>query len=236
MNRRLIQRALDYFVSKPIRLGWLLLPLMGFERVVSEQPLTPASEGFIDRAVTGDWASATDEEGRLALSVTRAEAGRLEIRTYDHDEEGVPYLRYRAYSSRLGEDTYANLELVGYGCVDCDGAELTTIRAQVFDPLSQIVSRSGATCIHMLVKYELTPDDRLIVHFNGGSDVVKLAFEQQRLAGRVFGANAGELAGDPCITETAEKLREFYLQNAAALFPEAGAEVFVRRHGVAPEP
>jgi len=226
-------RALNYFVRKPIRLWWLLLPLMGFESVVSENPLTPSDQGFLDRAVIGDWAAATDEQRKPALSVARAESGLLEVRAYFHDREGVPYLRYRAYSSRLGDDTYANLELVGYGCVDCDGAQLTRIRTQVFDPLGQILGRTGATCTFILVKYEHTADDRLIVYPYGDGDFVKLAVEQQRLAGRLFGNNAGRLAGAPCITDTAERLREFYAQNAAALFPEAGAEVFVRQHGVA---
>jgi hypothetical protein len=226
-------RALNYFVRKPVRLWWLLLPLMGFESVVSERPLTPTNEGFIDRDVIGDWALATDTQRKLVLSIARAESGMLEVRAHDHAEAGVPYLRYRAYSSRLGEDTYANLELVGYGCVDCSGAQLPIIRAEVFDPLSQIVGRTGSTCKFILVKYEHTADDRLIVYSYGDSDFVKHAVEQQRLAGRVFGANAGDLAGEPCITDTAEKLREFYSQNAATLFPEAGAEEFVRAHGAA---
>jgi hypothetical protein len=226
---------LESFIRKPGVLLWLLLPLplMGFESVVSERPLTPANEGFIDRELIGDWMSATDEQGRLALSVVRAESGLLEFRAYDHEKEGSPYLRYRAFSSRLGDATYANLELVGYGCVDCSGAQLPIIRAEVFDPLSQIVGRTGSTCKFILVKYEHTADDRLIVYSYGDSDFVKHAVEQQRLAGRVFGANAGDLAGEPCITDTAEKLREFYSQNAATLFPEAGAEEFVRAHGAA---
>ena len=227
-------RALDYFVRRPIRLCWLLLPLMGFESVVSEHPLSPPNEGFIDRGVIGDWALADDGERKLALSVSRAESGLLEVRAYDHAREGIPYLRYRAYSSRLGEDTYANLELVGYGCVDCDGVQLTKIRVEVFDPLAQIVGRTGATCTFILVKYRHTvADDRLVVYPYGDSDFVKLAIEQQRLAGRVFGANAGDLAGEPCIAETADGLREFYSQNAAMLFPESGAQAFVRAHGAA---
>ena len=233
VNRRMLLRALDYFVSKPVRLWWLLLPLMGFESVVSESPLSPASEGFIDRDVIGDWAFATDEQRKLVLSVARAETGLLEVRAYDHAMAGIPYLRYSAYSSRLGEDTYANLELVGYGCVDCDGAELTRIRSEVFDPLGQILGRTGATCTFILVKYRHTADDGLIVYPYGDTDFVKLAIEQQRLAGRVFGANAGDLAGEPCVSDSADKLREFYSQNAAALFPEAGAEAFVRAHGAA---
>ena len=229
-------RALDYFVRKPIRLGWLLLllPLMGFESVVSERPLTPANEGFIDRGVIGDWAIATDAQRKLVLSVARAESGLLEVRAHDHAREGIPYLRYRAYSSRLGEDTYAVLELVGYGCVDCDGEQLPIIRAEVFDPLAAIVGRAGATCKFILVKYRHTAaNDRLVVYSYGDSDFVKLAIEQQRLAGRIFGANSGDLAGEPCITDTADRLREFYSQNAAALFPEAGAQEFIRAHGAA---
>lgn len=231
MNFRTKLHALGYFVRKPVRLWWLVLPLMGFESVVSEQPLSPASEGFIDRGVIGDWAIATDGQRKLALSVSRAESGLLEVRAYDHAIEGIPYLRYRAYSSHLGEDTYANLELVGYGCVDCDGTELTRIRTTVFDPLGQIVGRTGATCKFILVKYELTADDRLIVYRYGDSDFVKLAVQQQRLAGRIFGADAGQLAGEPCITDTAESVRAFYTENASELFPEAGAEAFIRQHG-----
>lgn len=231
MNFRMKLRDLDCFVRKPVRLWWLVLPLMGFESVVSEQPLSPASEGFIDRGAIGDWAIATDGERKLALSVSRAESGLLEVRAYEHAIEGTPYLRYLAYSSRLGEDTYANLELVGYGCVDCDGAALTRIRTTVFDPLGQIVGRTGATCKFILVKYELTADDRLIVYRYDDGEFVKLAVQQQRLAGRIFGASAGQLAGEPCITDTAERVREFYTENAAELFPEAGAEVFIRQHG-----
>lgn len=229
MNRRVELHAKDKLVNRPLRLWWLclLLPLMGFERVVSERPLTPTNEGFIDRAVIGDWAS-VDDAGKLALTIARDQSGLLEVRAYDHDVEGVPYLRYRAYSSRLGEDTYANLELVGYGCLDCDGAELAAARAEIFDPLSPIVARSGSTCKFILVKYQHTADDRLIVYSYGDSDFVTLAIEQERLAGRIFAANAGELAGAPCITDSAEGLYEFYSQNAAALFPETGAEAFVR--------
>jgi hypothetical protein len=230
VNRRLNQRVLDYFVRKPIRLGWLLLPLMGFDSVVSEEPLAPANEGFIDRAVIGDWAIATDGENKVALSITRAESGLLEVRSFDHEKEGVPYLRYRAYSSRLGDDTYANLELVGYGCIDCDGAELMRLRTEIFDPLSQIVARgASSTCTFILVKYDLTDGGDLVVYDYGDSNLVKAAIEERRLAGRVFGASAGDLAGDPCITDTADKLREFYGENTAALFPTAQAETFVRQ-------
>ena len=51
--------------------------------------------------------------------------------------------------------------------------------------------------------------------------------------GEMLGANAGDLAGEPCITDTAEKLREFYAENTAALFPEARAEELIRAHGAA---
>jgi hypothetical protein len=236
VNRRVELHAKDKLVNRPLRLWWLclLLPLMGFERVVSERPLTPTNEGFIDRAVIGDWASASGDAGTLALTISREQSGLLEVRTFDHDVEGVPYLRFRAYSSRLGDDTYANLELFGYGCLDCDGAELATARAEIFDPLSQIVARSGSTCKFIVLKYQHTADDRLIVYSYGDGDFVKLAIEQQRLGGRVFAANAGELAGVPCITESAEGLHEFYSRNAAALFPEAGAQTFVRQREPVP--
>lgn len=225
--------ARDRFAGRPVRLWWLclLLPLMGFERVVSEQPLTPTSQGFIDRAVIGDWANESDAEGKLALTISREQSGLLEVRAYDHDVEGVPYLRYRAYSSRLGDDTYANLELVGYGCLDCDGAELAAIRSEIFDPLSRIVGRAGSSCIYILVKYQNAADGRLIVYSYGDGNLVTRAIEEQRLAGRIFEAGARELAGEPCITDSGEKVREFYLQHAAALFPEAGAEAFVRQRG-----
>jgi hypothetical protein len=228
VNRRLNLRVLDYFVGKPIRLWWLLLPLMGFDSVVSEHPLTPANEGFIDRTVTGDWVIASDGQNQVALSITRTETGLLEVRTYVHDEAGTPYLRYRGYSSRLGDNTYANLELVGYGCNDCDGAELTALRTEIFDPLSPILaSRAGSSCTFILVRYELTADNRLIVFRYGDDDLVKLAIQQRQLAGRLFGTNAGDLAGEPCITDTAAKVREFYAEHAAALFPTAQAETFV---------
>lgn len=226
--------ARDRFAGRPIRLWWLclLLPLMGFERVVSEQPLTPTSEGFIDRAVIGDWAIASDADAKLALTIAREQSGLLEVRTYDHDVEGVPYLRFRAYSSRLGDDTYANLELVGYGCLDCDGADLARIRSEIFDPLSRIVGRAGSSCIFILVKYQHTPDGRLLVYSYGDGDLVRHAIEERRLAGRIFDTGARELAGEPCITDSADRLREFYTRNAAALFPEAGAEGFVRQRGL----
>ena len=234
MSLREILRARDGVARRLIRLWWLclLLPLMGFERVVSEQPLTPTSEGFIDRDVIGDWTMASDAEGKLAFTIAREQSGLLEIRAYDHDVEGVPYLRYRAYSSRLGDDTYANLELVGYGCLDCDGADLARIRSEIFDPLSRIVGRSGSSCIYILVKYRHASDGRLIVYAYSDGDLVRHAIEEQRLAGRVFGPAALELAGEPCITDSADRLREFYTRNAAALFPEAGAEAFVRQRGL----
>jgi hypothetical protein len=220
-------RALECFARKPIRLCWLLLPLMGFECVMSERPLSPPEQGFIDRAVIGDWASATDAQGRLVLSIGRTQSGLLDVRLFDGDYEGVRFLRYRAYSSRLGEDTYANLELVGYGCEDCDGSELSVMRSEVFDPLSQIVAdRAGSTCTFIIVKYELADANRLIVHRYGDSDLVKRAIEQRQLAGRLFGSNAGDVTGEPCVTDTAERLREFYSQNDTALFE---SELLVRR-------
>jgi hypothetical protein len=227
-------RALECIARKPIRLCWLLLPLMGFECVMSERPLSPPEQGFIDRAIIGDWASATDEQGQLALRVTRSQGGLLEVQLFDGDFDGVRYLRYRAYSSRLGEDTYANLELVGYGCEDCDDPEAATMRSEVFDPLSQIVAdRAGSTCTFIIVKYELADADRLIVHHYGDSGLVRRAIEQRQLAGRVFGSTAGDVAGEPCITDTAERLREFYTENAAALFPLAESEALVRRRPAA---
>ena len=235
MNRRLKLRALDGAFRKPRLLLWLLLPLMGFGSVVSQRPLTPASEGFIDRELIGDWTSAMDPHGRLALSISRTEAGLLEIRVYAPEKEGSPYLRYRAYSSRLDGVTYANLELVGYGCIDCDGAELMALRTEIFDPLGRIVAgRSGSSCTFIPMKYERTEDNRLVLFSQADSDFVNLTIEQDLLAGQTFGANAGELAGKPCITEAADKLRDFYSRNSAAIFPAAHAEAFVRRPPVMP--
>lgn len=235
MNRRLKLRALDGAFRKPRMLLWLLLPLMGFGSVVSERPLTPASEGFIDRELIGDWTNAADSHGRLALSISRSETGLLEIRVYAPEKEGNPYLRYRAYSSRIDGVTYANLELVGYGCIDCDGAELMSLRTEIFDPLGRILAgRSGSSCTFIPVKYERTEDNRLVFYSHANSEFVNLAIEQDLLAGQTFGASAGELAGKPCITDTADKLRDFYSGNSASIFPAAHAETFVRRPAAAP--
>jgi hypothetical protein len=74
--------GLAYIIARPIRFSWLLLPLMGFECVMSEHPLVPLEEGFVDEAVLGHWYEAGENPDEVVCETCdpiQFEADRAEF-------------------------------------------------------------------------------------------------------------------------------------------------------------
>jgi hypothetical protein len=223
------RQALAYFVARPVRISWLLLPLMGFECVMSERPLVPFEDGFVDVGLVGHWYEQSEDSDDTELEISLREDGMMEIELILADEEERPYYTYRGYAARLGEDTYANLELLDISCLECGQVEFGAARAEFFEDHHPIIADTDrASCTFIVIQYEHTEDDRLVVYWQDSSGV-KSALEQQQLAGRIFAEDDGDLEGEPCITATAASLSAWIAANTEAMFSPADSSVYLRR-------
>ena len=218
--------GIGYCIARPIRFSWLMLPLMGFECVMSEHPLVSLEEGFIDEALVGHWIETSDG---TELVISMRDDGLMNVEMGETDEGERSFYAYRGYSSRLGEDTYANLEFFDVGCEGCDQGELDIGRAEIFEDFAPILAETdGATCTFIIIRYEHTEDDRLIVYWQRRSNV-KSAIEEQELAGRLFAETDSELDGEPCITASSTELVEWIIANPEALSSATDSDEYVRR-------
>jgi len=205
-------------IARPLRYAWLLLPLMGFECVMSEHPLVAFEDGFVDPALVGTWIEAGDDPDSTELLITLQDDGRMAVDLVLADESERPFYSYRGYASRLGDDTYANLELVGIGCQACSPSELESSRADFAQAHFPIIAGSDtAACTHIVVLYEHTSDDRLVINWQDNTAVLS-AIEQGQLDGRVFTDSDGDLAGQPCVTASATALASWIAANTQAVF------------------
>jgi hypothetical protein len=221
--------ALAYFVAKPVRLSWLLLPLMGFECVMSERPLVPFEDGFIDTTLVGHWYEQSEDSDSTELAISVRDDGMMAVELILADEEERPYYTYRAYASRLGDETYANLELLDISCPECTDVDFGAAREEFFDDHHPIIADTDrASCTFIVIKYEHVEDDRLVVYWQDSSPV-KDAIERQQLAGRIFAESDGELVGEPCITATAANLAAWIAGNTEAMFSSGDTSVYIRR-------
>ena len=158
--------AFDYLIARPLRFSWLLLPLMGFECVMSEHPLVPFEEGFVDPALVGRWLQTGEDADAAEVVISMQDDGLMAIDFIGKDEAEQPFYSYRGYASRLGEETYANLELTDMGCLACEPDYRDTIRADFFRDFAPIIAGSdAASCTFIIVRYEHTEDDRLIINW-----------------------------------------------------------------------
>jgi hypothetical protein len=187
-------------IARPIRYSWLLLPLLGFECVMSEQPLVPFEDGFVDPALVGTWIESGEDPDTSELLITLRDDGRMAVDVIQTDDNERPFYSYRGYAARLGDDTYANLELVAAGCQACTPAELESARAEFAEENFPIIAGTeAASCTYIVIRYEHTDDDRLIINWQDNTAVLS-AIAQDRLEGRVFSEADGDFAGQPCVT------------------------------------
>ena len=224
---RSLRRVAAVAIRRPALLIWLAFPLMGVECVMSEQPLTPFEDGFIDNAAIGEWAIENEPGQELSLSVRVEDTGMMGVRYYARD---VPrsYIDYRGYSSRLGDRTFINLQLIDTGCEYCSEAHLAEARAELAAARQNFIGPDATgTCSYLIVRYELLDDDRLVL-YPMAVDSAATAIDSVELSGRYFPESAGRfLRGRPCVSVSTAELRSFVSENPETLFP--GASRFVRR-------
>lgn len=219
----------DYLIARPIRFSWLLLPLMGFECVMSEHPLASFEDGFVDPALVGHWIETGEGSDDSELFISMRDDGMMAVDFVLADEDERPFYRYRGYASRLGEDTYANLEFVDLDCQACIETDLAGQRTEFFEGFAPIVADSEtATCTFIVIRYEHTADDRLILNWQRSSGV-RRAIAEQRLAGRIFAESDAELEGEPCITAPSADFAAWLAAAPQAMFDPSDVGEYIRQ-------
>jgi hypothetical protein len=219
MNLRSFGESIvTFFANRPVRLLWLVLPLMAMESpgcVMSERPLTRFQDESIDTALFGEWMVVDDPGNRLVMSIGAMDQNAMEFRSFENDQS---YIVLAGYASRVGDESYVNLQFVDAGCLDCSEAEFAAKRAEFQrDYASVLAGNPDNACTYMLIRYEFSGDGKLR-YFAMDPELVLEAFR----AGDLDGED-GEQAGpgeydDLCITASRRRLRNYVREHGSAIF------------------
>lgn len=232
----------DSFGAKPVSrtmlgLLWAVPALMAMDGpgcVMSERPL--ARGDGIDERLLGEWVVEGDPDAKLALRVGLVDADTIEIRSIESDGS---YIVLTGYTSTIGEASYASLQFVDAGCIDCSPAELAAIKAQFETDYADVIATDPANdCTHLIVRYALDAEGRLR-HFGMEPRRMLEVVESGELAGegRRSGGPAPPAPPAPdeadgfdyvCVTASADDLRSYVRDNGLAIFADE-SEVMVRR-------
>jgi len=226
---------MNYAVQKScagvLRARLLLLlsafPLMGMQCVMSEYPLTAPEDGFIDYAAVGDWAIADEPGQEIRVSVGIDDNGMMTVRNYQRDV-ARSFVDYTGYSSKLGDQTFINLQIEDTGCIYCSDEHLAAAKSELEKFFSDTGQGASDSCSYTIIRYELT-DDNTLSFFPLRADLVNTALDEQSIDGMRFPTDAMRyLADQPCIRSPMPALDAFVSGNQRELFTLAATLTRVR--------